>query len=41
VTEGELKQRWRKMLEETKVKGTGMGGVMGWNRRARVNYVYC
>jgi len=27
--------------EEGRVKGTGMGRVVGWNRRARVNYVHC
>jgi len=27
--------------EERRVKGTGMGRVVKWNRKARVNYVHC
>ena len=42
ITEGGLKQAWRKMREEERrVKGTGMGRVVKWNRKARVAYVQC
>ena len=42
ITEGGLKQEWKKRrAEERKVKGTGMGRVVKWNRKARVNYVHC
>ena len=42
ITEGGLRQDWeRRRAEERKVKGTGMGRVVRWNRKARVNYVHC
>ena len=42
ITEGGLKQAWRKMREEERrVKGAGMGRVVRWNRKARVAYVQC
>ena len=42
ITEGGLKQAWRKMREEERrVKGAGMGRVVIWNRKARVTYVQC
>jgi len=41
VTEGGLKQGWKKMREERRVKGTGMGRVIRWNRKAHINYVHC
>jgi len=42
ITEGGLRQEWkRRRAEERKVKGTGMGRVVRWNRKARVNYVHC
>jgi len=42
ITEGGLKQEWRRRrAEERKVKGTGMGGVVRWNRKARINDVHC
>ena len=42
ITEGGLRQEWkRRRAEERKVKGTGMGRVIHWNRKARVNYVHC
>jgi len=42
ITEGGLKQEWRKMREEERrVKGAGMGRVVRWNRKARVTYVQC
>jgi len=42
ITEGGLRQEWkRRRAEERKVKGTGMGRVVKWNRKARVNYVHC
>jgi len=42
ITEGGLRQEWkRRRVEERKVKGTGMGRVVRWNRKARVNYVHC
>jgi len=35
ITEGGLKQAWvRKMKAERGVKGTGMGRVLTWNRKA-------
>jgi len=41
ITEGGLRQEWkRRRAEERKVKGTGMGRVVRWNRKARVNYVH-
>jgi len=41
ITEGGLKEEWKKRREvERKVKGTGMGRVVRWNRKARVNYVH-
>jgi len=42
ITEGELRQEWkRRRAEERKVKGTRMGRVVKWNRKARVNYIHC
>jgi len=42
ITEGGLKQAWRKMREkERRLKGVGMGRVVGWNRKAGVAYVQC
>jgi len=42
ITEGGLKQMWKRMREEERrVKGTGMGRVVKWNRKARVAYVQC
>jgi len=42
ITEGGLKQAWRKMREEERrVKEAGMGRVVKWNRKARVAYVQC
>ena len=42
ITEGGLRQEWKKRrAEERKVKGTGMGRVVKWNCKARVNYVHC
>ena len=42
ITEGGLKQPWKKMREEERrVKGTGMGRVVRWNGKARVAYVQC
>jgi len=42
ITEGGLKQEWRRRrAEEQKFKGAGMGRVVRWNRKARVNYVHC
>ena len=42
ITEGGLKQAWRKQRkEERRVKGAGMGRVVKWNRKARVAYVQC
>jgi len=39
ITEGGLRQEWkRRRAEERKVKGMGMGRVIRWNRKARVNY---
>ena len=36
ITEGGLRQEWkRRRAEERKVRGTGMGRVVHWNR---VNY---
>jgi len=39
ITEGGLRQRRR--AEGRKVKGTGMGRVVHWNRKSRANYVHC
>jgi len=40
ITEGRLRQEWkRRRAEERKVKETGMGRVVRWNCKARVNYV--
>lgn len=43
VTEGGLRQEWKKMRErERRVKGCGMGRVIGWKgRKAIVNYTRC
>ena len=42
ITEGGLKQAWKRMREEERrVKGAGMGRVVKWNRKARVAYVQC
>jgi len=42
ITEGGLKQAWKRMREEERrVKGVGMGRVVKWNRKARVAYVQC
>jgi len=42
ITEGGLKQAWRRMREEERrVKGAGMGRVVKWNRKARTAYVQC
>jgi len=42
ITEGGLKQAWKKKREEERrVKGAGMGRVVKWNRKARVAYVQC
>jgi len=42
ITEGGLKQAWRKIREEERrVKGAGMGRVVRWNRKARVTYIQC
>jgi len=42
LTEEGLKQAWRRMREEARrVKETGMGRVVKWNRKARVVYVQC
>jgi len=42
ITEGGLKQELKKRREaERRVKGTGMGRVLRWNRQASVNYVHC
>jgi len=42
ITEGGLKQAWRKMREkERRVKRAGMGRVVRWNRKARVTYIQC
>ena len=42
ITEGGLRQEWkRSRAEERKVKGSGVGRVVRWNRKARVNYVHC
>ena len=42
ITEGGLKQEWKIRREaERRVRGTGMGRVVRWNRKARVNYVHC
>lgn len=37
-----MKQAWKKMREaERRVEGMGMGRVVKWHRKARVNYVQC
>ncbi|KAF8426002.1 hypothetical protein EV426DRAFT_715912 [Tirmania nivea] len=42
ITEGGLKQQWRRWMEaERKVAGTGGGRVVRRGRKARVNYVHC
>jgi len=42
ITEGGLRQEWKKRrAEERKVMGRGMGRVVRWNRKARVNYAHC
>jgi len=41
ITERGLKQAWKKMREDGRVKGTGMGRVVKSNRKARVIYVQC
>jgi len=42
ITEGGLKQAWKRMREEERrVKGAGMGRVVKWNWKARVAYVQC
>jgi len=42
ITERGLRQEWRRRrAEERKVKGTGMGRVVKWHCKARVNYVHC
>jgi len=42
ITKGGLRQEWkRRRAEERKVKGTGMGRIARWNRKACVNYVHC
>jgi len=39
ITEGGLREEWkRRRAEERKVKGTGVGRVVRWNRN---NYVHC
>jgi len=42
ITEGGLRQKWKwRRAEERKVMWTGVGRVLRWNRKARVNYVHC
>ena len=42
ITEGGLRQSWNeRRYNERKVKGTGMGRVTRWNRKAMVNYTQC
>ena len=42
VTEGGLRQEWKRMRErERRVKGPGMGRVIGWDRKGLVNYTQC
>ena len=42
ITEGGLKQAWvKKRNAERCVKGTGMGRVLKWNRKALLNYTQC
>ena len=42
ITEGGLRQEWkRRRTEERRVKRTGIGRVVKWNRKARVNYIHC
>ena len=42
ITEGGLKEAWKKMREEERfVKGTGEGRVVKWERKGRLCYVHC
>ena len=42
ITEGGLQQESKKIRDnERNVEGVGAGGVVWWNRKARVNYVHC
>ena len=42
ITEGGLQQEWKKLRkQEREVRGMGMGRIVKWKRRARINYVQC
>ena len=41
ITEGGLKQAWKKKREKERRDGSGDGKVIKWNRKARVMYVQC
>lgn len=42
ITEGGLKQAWTERRKaEREVKGTGMGRILRWNRKALLNYTQC